>query len=273
MADLDDLSVEQLEAILNDTSKRAEFEAEETVEAVVPEPEPEPAAEVEQDTPETVEAEGTTPEPEQDLEKEARDAVIAELEARVRAQESRLGKFAGEADYWRKKAEGRPPEPRQEEPALDFSEDEPKPRPSVPMRRDSTTAWVVTQAITAGANDFVAKNPEAGELQADMAAYLQSIGHDPSAVLESDDPIMAQRETYRVLDEAYWHVKAAKSAQLRADIETRKAEQFSRQKEAKARASVSASGSTQAARPKSKTLDEMSVEELGAILDQRGVQR
>lgn len=264
MADINSLSIEQLEDLMEHPEKKEEFLAEPEPKTTEPEPVPEPATQDVETPVEETPAE-PAPEPEVDYDRQALLAQLEELQARQRQMDSKTGRLAGELDYWRKRAEQKP-----ESPATDDRIDEPEePKPVNQPKRDSTTAWVVAQAAREGFVQFSSEHPDSKEMLEDIDKYLKDTNYDASRILLSEDPLEAQKETQRAFGEAYWHVKAERAAKIRAEVETKRAEQFARQKEAKQRASVSASGSVPPPQPKPKTFNDMTDKELEAELDRR----
>jgi len=262
MADLKELSDDQLEELLQNPDALDPVPAE----AESPEPDVETEAE-EVETPETPEVESEpsvpAPEPEEDLEKASLKSVIAELEARQKVLDSKLGKFAGEADFWRRKAEDtNRPEPSQ----IDYSEaSEPEPRTQTPSQADAVIHWAIRQAVTAGESDFRKDHPDySDDIEKEVMSKVAASNYDSSRLFGEGNPMSAQKEAYRILDEHYWYVKAERASNARAEIEQKITEQFARQKEAKQRASVSGSGGTPAPRSPKKTLDQLTDAELEA---------
>ncbi len=263
----DDLTDEQLESLMRE-GVTAEppppqaAEPEPVAEQAAPPPEAPPAEEAQPDAP--------APEPEVDLEKVRLEALIEEMNARQRAQDAKLGKFAGEADYWRRQAEqarqAPPPEPDA------YVRDDPPqaPPPQATPRSDPTAAWVMRQAASTGMMEFAGQNPDAADLAVDMQAYLEANGYGNGAIVtRSSNPEEAQREAYRAMSEAYWHVKSDRATKTRLEVEQKRADQFTRQKEAKARASISGSGAAPVPREAPKTLQTMTDKELEAEMDRR----
>lgn len=268
MDSLDDKSPEELGRMLD---AMIEGRAPEPEPTPVPEVTPEPEREVAPEEPPVEQREPDEPEkkaePEPDFDRQELLARLEELQASHKALETKLGRQAGEAGYWRQKARASErPEP---EPETDFPEDEPvRERPS--RHRDATTAWVVSQAVERGGIRFGADHPDAAEFKEAIVGYWQKSGYSPDALVGSMDPVEAERESYRALSEAYWHVKAERAAHARQEVATKRAEQFARQKEAKQRAGVAKSGGAAApAKPQPKTLDKMSNAELEAEIDRR----
>jgi len=262
MADLSELTDDQLEELMQNPAAAAAASAEPDkpepeVEAVVPEVEP--------PEPSVSEPEPPAPEPEieEDLEKASLKAVIDEMEARQKVLDSKLGKFAGEADFWRRKAE----EANRHEPTQpDYPEAvEPESRPVTPRSPDPVLQWAVSQAVTAGEANFRNDHPDySGDIEKEVMSKVGASGYDTSRLFADGNPMSAQKEAYRILDEHYWHVKQERASVVRAGIEQRKTEQFARQKEAKQRASVSGSGGTPSPKAVAKTLDQLTDAELDA---------
>lgn len=263
MADLDKMTTDELEALLKHPEKLAELEAEPEAPAPAPEPTPEPEPEPEKAPEEPAPAEpAKEPEPEVDYEKERLRLLLEEMEARQKAMDSKLGKYAGEADYWRKQAERAKarPEPAPEEPSAFDPEERPRPAPA--PSRDATTSYVIGLAVNQAAFDFAASHPDAKDMAQEIQQYWIDTGYDAQRALLADDPIEARKESYRALDEAYWHVSAARRAKARTELDQKRTEQFTRAKEAKQRAGISASGSAPPPRAPAKTLNDMTTEEL-----------
>lgn len=260
MADLTSLTDDQLEALMKNPEAAA---PKEEAEPKAPEPPPEEPPPTEEPPPAEPEPPAPEPEPQEDLEKARLQAVIEEMEARQRATESKLGRFAGEADFWRRKAEAVRPEPQADD--RSYAEPEPtEPRPQ-PRQADSITQWAISQAIAAGEADFRRDHSDfSGDAEKEVMQQVASMNIDASRFFGDGNPMAAQKEAYRVLDEAYWQVRASRAAKARIDIEQKRTEQFARQKEAKVRSTSSGSGGTQAPKPVAKTLQQFTDAELDA---------
>lgn len=227
-------------------------------------PAPEPVAEVKptpEAAPEPVKAEEPAP-VEEDLDAKIRDTRIEEYEAKAKHWESVAGKHAGELGFLRgeikqlRDAQLRAPE------ADSHAYDE-RPAPAPPARVDSVTQWAVQKSVEEATGKFLSGHPDYDtEMHKEMAEYLQKSGYDPKAVMESADPVWAAREAERALEEAYWHSKARRTAAVRADLETRRATQTAKAKDAKVQAAVSGSGGSAPPATPEKPVAEMSVAEL-----------
>ena len=250
------------------------------------EPEPEPEA-----TPEPVEPEASTePEPEtepepveeapkepsaEELEAEILRARFEALEAHTKKMEAKMaGREAGEKGYIKQlKAqieELRSGAARQPDP--DYGEPEPEiRRPQVtPAEPNSVTTWAINNAVQQAAAQFSQGHPDLQEVQESLQAYLQESGYDPQAILLTNDPIAAGRETTRVLEEAYWHAKAATRQSRVAELETKRADQVRGLENAKKKAAISGSGGTPPAPPVRKSTKDLSVAELEKQMDALG---
>lgn len=240
----------------------------------IPEPGPESVEETEapesEKEPETVQAK--EPETETvDLDAEILKAKLEALEAHNKMMEAKLsGREAGERGYIKQlQAKIK----QLEDARLSNSEDddsrsyeEPEPRKPRSMQQSSPTeaigAWAVRNAVNQAASGFAARHPDMQELNDEIGGYIQNSGYNPESVLLSNDPIAAEREVTRVLEEAYWHVKAARRQSHIAELEKKRADQFRVLEDAKKKAATSGSGGTPPAPPPRKALSDLSLSEL-----------
>ena len=230
----------------------------ETPKVEEPETEAEPAAE----------AEPTAGTPEESIEEKIRKAQIAEIEARAKHFESLAGKNAGELGFVRRQLQALQEQllgqPRAES---DNGEDAPHrpPPPPQPRMADPIAQWAVQQSIASALSQFRDTHPEFNNLASDVAKYLSDNKYDASTLFESADPVHAAREVSRSLEEAYWYVSAQHNARVRAELETKRADQVRNLHKAKLRGSPTPSGASPAP-PVAKTLEDMSVDELRGLL-------
>lgn len=266
--DLESMPLDDLEKLMSDMAAgRVTAEpVEETPAEPEPSPEPEPEAPRE---PEVAEPEAPAPEPEpaEDLEKESLKAQLEALALRQKANDEKFGRLGGELDYWRRKATERQAAPQRAPESDSYEEVQEEPQ-RAPQVDDPTRAWVLEQAVNQGITRFAEQNPETNELIPELMEYLKANGYTDGAIYSrAETPTDIQREAYRVMSEAFWHVRAEKAEARRVEYETKRAEQFSRQKEAKARASISASGSPPAPRQKPVSLNDAPLSDLEAQLN------
>jgi hypothetical protein len=230
------------------------------------EPEPTPAPEAPSEEPttpeETAQEEASpTPEPppEPDPETERMRLLTEEMEARAKHWESVAGRNAGELGYIKQQLRAI----QAAQSRGDIEEVEPdRSAPQAPPRRDGVSEWAVQQAVSQSVSSFEASHPDVTELQDKMAEYVRGTGFDMQAVLAMDNPVEAQREISRALEEAYWHTKAVVKASRRAELEQKREAIQMKSAETKLKASVSATASTPPPKPKPKTVDEMTDDEL-----------
>lgn len=261
---LDLLSIDELASILDGK-------------APVPEPEPtQPEAETAQPKDETVPpeeipqpsaTEGTKePEPTADeLDRKILQAQVEEARALAKKHEQVAGRSAGELGFLRQRVqelqslfEARPAQDPE------YAEEPRAPAPPKSQADEETRAYTREIAVERGASKFHA-------LHSDIQAHIQNIGEylkeQDFSYRQSAGPLEAERETLRILEEAYWDAKA-KSHRTALEVHQKtRADQFARMQEAKKRATISGSSSHAAPAPKPKTLDDMSIEELGKELD------
>ncbi len=228
----------------------------------VPEPEQLEEAVAEEAAPEETPA----PEPEEpteDPEAERLRLLSEEMEARAKHWESVAGRNAGELGYIKQQL--RAIQDAQRAASGEYEAAEPdRTAPPPPPQRDGVSEWAVQQAVTQTVNGFEASHADIAEMQGAMVDYITKSGYDMKQVLSMDNPVAAQREIARALEEAYWHTKASVTATRRAELETkREAIQVDAAKN-KLKAGVSASASTPPPKPKQKTQNEMTDEEIEA---------
>ena len=277
---LKDRSLQELQEMIEWPHKFEEAQAEAA--ALQPEPEPpqsepqtppEPLAEPEPEAPAPEpEATPTPAEPEpsrEDIEAEILRAKMEALEAYNRKMEAKMsGREAGERGYIKqlqakiKELESKvsgaefEPQPSYDEPVR------PQPRSPEPSHEDGFKTWAIRNAIGQAAATFTQTHPDINEVQGDIQKYLAESGYNPESVFLTTDPIAAEREVTRVLDEAYWHVKSSKNQARVAELETRRASQVRGLEEAKKKAAISGSGSTQPAPTPRKAVGDLSLSEL-----------
>lgn len=260
------LSDEDLEKALNlgeefvpPTQEPAgEFEV--PVEDTVPEPEVAQPAE-----PEKVE-EKPPVEVEEDVETQRVRLLTDELEARAKHWESVAGRNAGELGFIRnqlKALQDAQNRPRQE---VEYQEqsDAPAPTQAPAPTRDGLAEWAVQQAVQQAVGAFENSHPDVKDLNDQMTEYIKGSGYNLANVMQMNNPIEAQREVARALEEAYWHSKAAVNATRRAELEAKREAIQVKAAANKLKASVSGTAATPPPKPKSKTVDEMTDAELEA---------
>ena len=264
MPDPEKMSQEEIEKALEDIALEKVDASEFTGEA---EPEPQPEPEVPAPEPET-EPE-PAPEAETAAEPEVQEADIlraqlAEMEARAQHYERLAGSHAGKLGFLEQRLKNLEARPIQQG---YVEEAEPTLTIPAPSQEDgSFKTWVIAQAIKSGVEDFRREHQDADEFQQGIAKYLESSGYDPRHVLESNDPLRAQQESKRVLEEAYFAARADKEATRRSELQQKRADQIANLEKLKKKAAPSASGNAPPPRPTQKTPNEMSREELDAAL-------
>ena len=263
MAEPEDMTLEELEAALDRTGlpQPEPVEPEASAEPAEPAHEPTPDAPP-QETPAETKAEEVT---DQDI----IDARIAEMESRAKHFEQVAGKHAGEVGFLKQRLtelQQRLAAPPSEEAGM-YSEPSARPEPAVPApTSDAVASWVVQQAVAQAAAEFTNSHSDFGQLQGDIMGYIQASGYDPTTVIAANDPLVAARETKRMLEESYWHVRAQKDAARKVELTEKRATMKAAAIAAKQAASPSGSGATPPPKPKDKSMNEMSVEELDAAL-------
>jgi len=273
---LDEMSLDELDAVLDGRAPVVDevSEGEETTEeSVAEEVVEEPTAEVEEVEATTEEA---TEEPEQPAEPEPEQQQIdesAELRALAKKWEAVAGRHGGEIGYLKKANQtlkeqleqaiaGRPQENEEDQ---EYAQPRRDPAPLPRAREDKIAQWATKQAISTTAAQFVADHPEYKDHINDLQQYMADSGIDLS--LAGDlDPETIQRDTNRILTEHYWHVRAKLDAAIVAERKAKRAEQTEKLPEAKRRAATTGSGARAAPKPREKTLDEMTLDELDKML-------
>jgi hypothetical protein len=257
--DPNQMSDAELEAALNQGPDYtpAPIEAE-----PVPEPEPEP--EVEAPAPEAEKAaEPETPEKVEDVEAERLRLLTEELNARAKHWESVAGRNAGELGFIKSQLRAIQDAQRQNV-STEYQEpsDTPVPTQVPTQQRDGVAEWAVQQAVSQTVGAFESSHPDVKDVQDQMTEYIKNSGYDLRSVLTMSNPVEAQREVSRALEEAYWHSKAAVNAARRTELEAKREAIQMKAAATKLKASVSATASAPPPKPKSKTQAEMTDAEL-----------
>lgn len=247
------MPLDALSELVKWPSKMEEFAEEhaapEPAPPVVPEPAPPveapPAPEPAAEAAPPAEPEAPVEPPQEDVERELLAARIDAAEAHAKKLEAKLqGREAGERGYINQLKERlRKLESGGEAPP---QEPEYRTEPEVevlPARADSLRAWAIQKASQEAIANFVQSHSDAAELEPEVMKYIQDSGLGAHSIHQHDDPIAAGRETTRVLDEAYWHVKETRTRTRISELQVKKADQIRGLDEAKRRAAPSASGS------------------------------
>lgn len=252
------MSDEDLERAMNQGADFVRPESEPTPEPESP-VEPEPEATTEEVVPET-----PAPEPEVDTEAERLRLLSEELEARAKHWESVAGRNAGELGFIKSQLKAIQAAQASAQ-GGDYVPSEPEQGSTPPVpQRDGLAEWAVQQAVQQSVSGFEASHPDVTEIQDKMVEYIRTSGYDMQSVLSMTNPIDAQREMNRALEEAYWHTKAAVVATRRAELSVKREAIQTKAATNKMKASVSATASAPPPKPKAKTQDEMTDAELEA---------
>lgn len=228
-----------------------------------PEPEvpvePEPEVPVEEAAPEVPAAE-----PEVDTEAERLRLLSEEMEARAKHWESVAGRNAGELGFIKSQLKAIQAAQASAQEG-DYVQSEPVPGSTQPTpERDGLAAWAVQQAVQQSIGGFEASHPDVTEIQDKMVEYIKTSGYDMQNVLNLTNPIDAQREMSRALEEAYWHTKASVTAARRMELSVKREAIQTKAATNKMKASVSATASAPPPKPKAKSQEEMTDAELEA---------
>lgn len=263
--DPEKMSQEEIEKALHDVAVGAITDSELAGEAEPePQPEPEPEAPPPDQTDEPVPEPEAEPEPEVEVsEADILRAQLAEMEARAQHYERLAGSHAGKLGYLEKRLSNLESQPVRRE--YEDVEATPQPPQSTPSD-DGYKAWVIAQAVASGVQDFWREHPDTVDLQDGIKQYLEQTGYDPKSILESNDPLRAQRESKRVLEEAYFAARADKEAVRRTELQQKRADQIKNLEQLKKKAAPSASGHAPPPKPTQKSPNEMTREELDAAL-------
>lgn len=234
----------------------------------VPAGEPEPPKEETPEEPESqpeaeVAAEPEATEKVEDVEAERLRLLTEELNARAKHWESVAGRNAGELGFIKSQLKAIQDAQRQPR-AEDYQEasDTQVPTQAPAPRRDGLAEWAVQQAVAQTVGAFESSHPDVKDVQDQMTEYIKNSGYDMRNVLQMDNPVEAQREVSRALEEAYWHSKAAVNAARRTELEAKREAIQTKAAANKLKASVSATASAPPPKPKSKTQAEMTDKEL-----------
>ena len=245
----DEMTDEQLEAALS--AAGGVPPAGEAVPEPLPDPDPIPAQETEP-VAEEAPAEPAK-EPEADYETQQARLLREELEARAKHWESVAGRNAGKLGWL--EGQIRAMQAAQAAQQVDDNGEQIERPPAPAPTRDGLAEWAVQQAVQQAVGAFEASHPDVQELSEKMTERIKASGYDLQSVLALNNPIEAQREISRALDEAYWHTKAEVTATRRAEL-TAKREAIQSQAAAnKLKASVSATASVPPPKPRAKTSD------------------
>ena len=231
-----------------------------------PEPEPPPAEPVPAE-PEKADEAPPPAEPEIDYEAERLRLLTEELQAKAKHWESVAGRNAGELGFIKgqlRAIQDAQAQMRQIE--TDGGEPDNRPTAPAPSVPDGLAEWAVQQAVQQAVGSFESSHPDVKEVQTKMAEYINASGFDMRNVLAMNNPIEAQREVSRALEEAYWHTKAAITSARRVELEAKREAIQTKAATNKLKASVSATASSPPPKPKAKTEAEMSDEEIEAAM-------
>lgn len=270
---LDELSLNKLQELVEWPSKMEHYSAKVAPEQ--PEDAPsEPAAEQPPEEPpeQPVAAEEAPAEPQ--VEPEAPPDEAAILQARLEAYEAEqqklraqlAGREAGERGYI-KQLQQEVARLKSTTSSDEVAEEAP------PPRNDTIATWAVSQAIQAAGTSFLQSHSDMTDLHEGVRQYLANSGYDSQPLLLSGDPLAASRETTRVLEEAYWHVKAEKQRARVAELQTRRADSMRGVEAAKKKAAISAGGGAAPPPKPVKQLQDLSLEELQQRVEKLGSRR
>lgn len=261
------LSDDDLEKAFDTMKKGDEFVPPATEGEPTPpvEPEPEPEAEPTPEPEAPAEEEAPSETPAEDPEAERLRLISEEMEARAKHWESVAGKHAGELGYIKQQLKAIQAAQAQSQQGEEYVEPQETPRPAPePQRRDGLAEWAVQQAFQQAVTGFEHSHPDVADIGDKMVDYLSATGYDMKTALAMGDPIEAQQEIARALNEAYWHTKAEVNAARRAELTAKREAVQTQAATNKMKASVSATGSSPPPKPKAKTVDEMTDDELAA---------
>lgn len=281
--DLQSLSSAELEAMMDGkTSMDSEETATDTAKAEVdavpekidakPDPEPEPEKKPAEPEPEKGKADDDLTE--EQIARKLLESRLEEALATARKNESLAGRNAGENGFLRQqlkamaeKLDALTARRSPDDSEADGYDERPAPRrrePSQPARGFDMEEWARNRAIKEAGAEFASAHQDFAEHRDHIRRYIAENG---LAITDDMSPLEAERETTRVLSEAYWDSRAARQREIQDGLKKREADQFNGMREAKRRATISGTGATPAPAPKEKTLDEMSVDELSGMLD------
>jgi len=138
-----------------------------------------------------------------------------------------------------------------------------------PAGRDRLATWAVAQAARGAFHSFVQQNPDYAEHAKGLGEYARAHGVDPDAILLSNDPGQVEAEVNGLLSGHLLHIQQQKVAARITELQAKRAESTARAADARRAASTSAAGVRSAPPPQAKTLKDMSLEELDAVMDQQ----
>lgn len=268
--DYESMSLEQLDAVLEGR----------TVPESAPTDAPAPAAEPEtppQPTPEaTPTAEPPAPdqpaEPEFDAQHEIEllKAQVEQAELGRKHWEQVAGRHGSKIGFLEEQLRARATAPLTPTPADDGGDvDAPASPPPAPRaERDRLASWAVAQAARGAYHSFLQQNPDYAEHAAQLQAYAQERGVNPDAILLSNDPGQVEAEVTGLLNGHLLHVQQQRVAARIEALKAKRAESTTRAADARRAASTSAAGVRSAPPQQPKKLDEMTLEELDAVMEQ-----
>lgn len=299
---LDQLNEDELDALLRDPEKAEAEYGEGATAAPPPAPEKaeekpaaeEPVKEAEPENP--AEAEKKEPEPETKAEPEI-DPKYEEIMLRLEAAELQYQKTlvelerqrvlasreAGRAGFYQQKLAKTQQDDDAPAEALDDEREPEKPARRAPAREDEPSevrqdldamrSEIALRVFEDEATAFMTRRQDAMIPKEPDPKGVKSVGERMQPILQKyeeefrpqlygRDLKLARLTARNVFEAAYVDARLEVIEEQRAAAKTRTAEQFTRQKEAKAKAAISASGGTPAEKPKQKALEDQSVEEL-----------
>lgn len=269
--DLDSIPIEELEKMMEDSTKD-DFEEESEI---VPEPVPqEPEKVVEEAEPPAqvkTEAAETSSEPKSISEMEELKLKLEGAEHELLKWQKIAGKHGGEIGFLqnqirqlREQMRRSSPQGYQDE-SLFQEEGEPaekEARTPAPDRIAKLSDWTIRDAMEKASTRFWSEFPDATEdMKKDMAEYIKANGSSEKLTNPSD-PMEAYESVKDILEEARHHVIAKQKREKAEEMRLRRAEQIQGIEEAKKKASITGSGSPPVPPPRPKSLDDLTDEEL-----------
>lgn len=258
--DLENMSLKDLERGMDEALNPPPVTPTEPEPAQAPEAQVEEAASPTPETPQEPQPEAQAPDDMELLRSE-----LSETLSRVKHFEQVAGRNAGENGFLKQqiaRLESQLHSVRAGEDQGEYQRPQENAPPQPTIKSDPLTTWAIQQAVEKAGYLFTQANPDVGEHWQGMQEYMGKFNPDTNPILNSNNPMEAQEGATRMLQEAYWHVRANKEAARRQELLQRRADQTSKLAQAKQLASVSGSGSAPPPKPKEKSMDEMSFEEL-----------
>jgi len=256
--DLDSMSVDELDNLMRHPEQLATLDAELADEAVADQPETAPV----EPTPAPAEPEKAEPVAEPEVsELDVLRAKIDEALATAKKNESIAGRATAESGYLKGQIARLQTELRGR--GVESTDFEPPPEPVRNEPSRDTSGYLGKVAVDRAARLFMGEHPA---LPQEAVSDAGKYANEYFRAEPDDTPEDIELRMRALLREGLYDHQARQSAKMASDREVRRADQMRALTTAKAKATISGSGSPPPPISKPKTLDEMSAAELDAEL-------